>query len=78
MSVQLVPNMHVQFLFDKITDNVHEFGIQLKESLLAEFDNDDAITSEDEALVLNDTGHFWSRFGSGATTLLGQKYACFP
>ena len=54
MSVQLVPNMHVQFLFDKITDNVHEFGIQLKESLLAEFDNDDAITSEDKALVYND------------------------
>jgi hypothetical protein len=73
MSVQLVPNMHVQFLFDKITDNVHEFGIQLKESLLAEFDNDDAITSEDKALVRNNMGHFWSRFGSGTTT---YTYRC--
>jgi ubiquitin C-terminal hydrolase len=40
---------------------------------LAEFDNDDAITSEDEALVHNDKGHFWSRFGSGTTT---YTYTC--
>jgi hypothetical protein len=76
MSVQFVPIMHVHIMitvllssyahpFDKITDDVHRFGLQLKESLLAEFDNDDAITSEDEALVHYDMGHFWSRFGSG-------------
>ena len=58
MSVQFVPNMHIHIMitvllspfahpFDIITDNVHKFGLQLKESLLAEFDNDDAITSED-------------------------------
>jgi hypothetical protein len=71
MSVQFVPNMHIQILitvqlspfaplFDKITDNIHKFSLQLKESLLAEFGNDDAITSEDEALVRNHMGHFWS------------------
>jgi ubiquitin C-terminal hydrolase len=51
----------------KKTNNVHEFSLQLKESLLDEFDNDDAITSEDKALVHNDMGHFWSRFGSRTT-----------
>jgi hypothetical protein len=59
--------------FDKITEDVHKFGLQLKESLLAEFDNDDGITSEDKALVHNDMGHFWSRFGSGTTT---YTYRC--
>ncbi len=44
--------------FDKMTDDVHKFGIQLKEPLLTEFDNDDAITSEDEALMRNVMGHF--------------------
>jgi hypothetical protein len=54
--------------FENITDNIHKFSLQLKESLLAEFDNVDAITSEDKALVCNDMGHFWSRIGSGAIT----------
>jgi hypothetical protein len=84
MSVQFVPNMHIHIMitvllspfahpFDKITDDIHEFSLQLKESFLAEFDNDDAITSEDNALVRNDMGHFWSRFGSGTTT---NNYRC--
>ncbi len=84
MSVQFVPNMHVHIMitvkptpfarqFDKITGNVQEFGLQLKESLLTEFDNDDTITSEDEALVHNEIRHFWSRFGSGTTT---YTYRC--
>ena len=55
------------FVWQK-TDDVHKFSLQLKESLLAEFVNDDAITSEDKALVRNDMGNFWSRFGSGTTT----------
>ncbi len=60
-------------LFDKITEDVHKFGLELKESLLAEFDNDDAITSKDKVLMCNDMGHFWSRFGSGTCTRpLGQ------
>jgi hypothetical protein len=75
MSVQFVPNMHIHIMitvklspvacpFDKKTDDIHKFSLQLKESLLAEFDNDDAITSEDKALIGNDMRHFWSRFGS--------------
>jgi uncharacterized UBP type Zn finger protein len=63
-------------LFDKITDVVHEFSLQLKESLLAEFDNDDAITSEDKALVRNVMGHFWSRFGFITTTYTYRCNCC--
>ncbi len=51
--------------FDKITNNVQKFSLQLKESLLAEFENDDAITTEDETFVHYHLQHFWSRFGSG-------------
>jgi hypothetical protein len=58
-----------------MTVNIHKFSLQLKESLPAEFDNDDASTSEDKALVRNDMGHFWSRFGSGTTTYT-YRYNC--
>ncbi len=69
----LLFNSHHSHVRLTITDDVHKFGIQLKESLLAEFDNDDAITLEDEALVHNDMGFFLSRFGSGTTT---YTYRC--
>jgi hypothetical protein len=67
MSVQFVPNMpnhimnkHSSFAhpFDKITDDVQEFSLQLKQSLLAEFENDDAITTEDEKFVRYHLQHF--------------------
>jgi hypothetical protein len=47
----------------------------LKESLLAEFENDDAITTEDETFVDYHLQHFWSRFGSGQTVLLMDAIA---
>ncbi len=78
MSVQFVPNMpnHIFITallssfacpFDKITDNVQEFSLQLKESLLAEFENDDAVTTEDKTFMRYHLQHFRSRFGSGQT-----------
>jgi hypothetical protein len=87
MSVQFVPNIHLHImitvelspfacLFDKKTGNVHKFSLQLKESLLAEFNNDDAITSEYKVLVHNDKGHIWSRFGSGTTMYTYRCNCC--
>jgi hypothetical protein len=58
---------------DKITDDVQEFSLQLKQSLLAEFENVDAITTEDETFVHYHVQHFWSRFGYGQT---GYTYRC--
>jgi ubiquitin C-terminal hydrolase len=73
---ELFDSHHLHIRLTKKTDNVHKFSLQIKESLLAEFDNDDAITSEEEALVHNDMGHFWSRFGSGATTYTYRCNCC--
>ncbi len=58
--------------FEKITDDIHKFGIQLKESLLTEFDNDDAITLEDKALVHNECG---ARLGGSKSN---AKVICVP
>jgi hypothetical protein len=63
-------------LFDKITDKVQEFSLQLKESLLAEFENDVAITTEDEMFVHYHLKHFWSRFGSGQTVYTYRCNCC--
>jgi hypothetical protein len=84
MPVQFIPNMpcHIMItvqlssfacLFDKITDKVQELSLQLKESLLAEFENDDAITTEDETFVRYHLQHFWLRFGPGQTV---YTYRC--
>ncbi len=62
--------------FDKITDDVQEFSLQLKQSLLAEFENDDAITIEDKKFMRYHLQHFWSRFGSGQTVYTYQCNHC--
>jgi hypothetical protein len=84
MSVQFVLNMpnhimitvqHSSFAypFDKITDVVQELSLELKQSLLADFENDDAITTEDEKFVHYCLQHFWSRSASGQTV---YTYRC--
>ncbi len=44
-----------------------------KKSLFVEFENDDAITTEDEKFVPYQLQHFWSRFRSGQTV---NTYRC--
>ncbi len=82
--MQFVPNMpnHIMITdhlssftrsFDKKTEDIQEFSLQLKQSLLAEYENDDAITTEDKTFVCYHLQHFWSRFGSGQTV---YTYRC--